>query len=92
MPSHLCEILWISYPRDSDNRGKGVTVKGLTTLILFFAFSAQSLAAGQTKIPDYETTQKSYFWNKLYKYGGWTLYCGSPFYSKATGLQRETPQ
>lgn len=45
--------------------------------------------AEQTVIPNYDTARDTYFWDKLYRYGGWTLYCGSPFYAKGLGLQVE---
>ena len=45
--------------------------------------------ADQTVIVNYTKTQQSIFWEKLYFYSGWTLYCGSPFYEKARGLQIE---
>lgn len=49
----------------------------------------QSSHADQTKIINYAKTQRSIFWEKLYFYSGWTLYCGSPFYEKVRGLQIE---
>ncbi len=48
----------------------------LITLAVCFAAPA---IAGQTTIPNYETTRKDFFYTKLYSKGGFTLYCGQWF-------------
>lgn len=49
-------------------------------VIFFFIFSISTFA-DQTKIPDY-TAAVDTLWNKLYKNGNWTLYCGFRFEQK----------
>lgn len=52
-------------------------------ILLYFSLP---LTAEQFVISNYNTARDTCFWDKLYKYGGWTLYCGSPFYAKGLGL------
>lgn len=46
---------------------------------LFVALSATASLAGQTQIHDFDTARDRFFWPKLYKNGGFTLYCGQWF-------------
>src|SRR6266550_1739451 len=48
----------------------------LATLLLA---STLALAGGQHVIPDYATSQRDYFWTKLYVAGGRDLYCNVHF-------------
>ena len=57
--------------------------------ISIFLLPISSSYSDQTEIINYSKTQRSIFWEKLYYFAGWTLYCGSPFYEKARGLQIE---
>lgn len=66
---------------------KGISSVFIVVVILLSPI--QSSHADQTEIVNYDKTQKDIFWEKLYYYAGWTLYCGSPFYEKARGLQIE---
>ena len=50
--------------------------------LFFLFFSIPLLASAQPAIPDYDTARDVYFWPKLYKEGGATIYCGQPFSSR----------
>lgn len=63
-------------------------IKRVTGMLMLLATSMLTYA-DQTIIPNYNKTQQDIFWQKLYHLGGWTLYCGAPFYAKARGLQIE---
>lgn len=45
----------------------------LLSVLLLFAAQADS------SVHDYDYVAKNMFWNELYAYGGWTLYCGYRF-------------
>ncbi len=47
--------------------------------VLLVALSTTALTAGQTQIQSYDTARDRFFWRKLYKNGGFTLYCGQWF-------------
>ena len=57
---------------------KTLLAAALALYISLFAVSS-SFAQGQTKIRDYETARRQYFWNQLYDNGGRDLYCGVRF-------------
>lgn len=49
----------------------------LLSLLLIFVTQVQA----DPSVHDYDYVAKKLFWNKLYTYGGWTLYCGYRFQS-----------
>lgn len=51
-------------------------VSALTIAVVIMAGSA---LAGQSTIPDYDTARDNYFWNRLYPFGGITIYCNHVF-------------
>lgn len=47
----------------------------LYLILLLFLSTAHT----ETAVHDYDFVAKKLFWNELYTYGGWTLYCGYRF-------------
>ena len=48
-------------------------------LAAILAVIATSATADQTVIPNYRSARDTYFYNQLYPFGGWTIYCGEPW-------------
>ena len=54
-------------------------MRKLLIVLLFLCFTATAHAGGQTKIPNYATAQRVFFWGQLYVNGGRDLYCNLRF-------------
>lgn len=63
-------------------------------LIALVMVLASPALAGQSVIPDYATARDDYFWNRLYPFGGVTIYCSHVFRTEtehqATGGDRRS--
>lgn len=47
--------------------------------LLTLLFASTPLLAAQTVIANYDSARDDWFWDKLYTYGGYSLYCNTPF-------------